>query len=197
MRKHPPKYFAIIGLLIIAALILYGLQSCSTEKNFVKYHNKHDTTAAKYCLSWCPIHEKVTTRTVYKPGTPKIIKGEEHVIYANCDSAYQAAYDEMARSGKKDKKIVVKNIAIPIPTQVDTFFVDSTIVKESTAKLDIADNKINNLQIALAKQKDESIKTMTEKTKWLHRSMWLGGGYALMLIIFVGYKVLKKYIPFL
>lgn len=177
-------------------LILCGLQSCSTEKNFVKYHNKHDSTSAKYCLSWYPIHEKVTTRTVYKPGTPKIIKGEEHVIYANCDSAYQAAYDEMARSGKKEKKIVVKRVAIPIPTQVDTFFVDSTIVKESTAKLDIADNKINNLQIAIAQQKQESAKIISDRDKWKGRSMWMGVGYAVILLVFVARKMLKKYLPF-
>lgn len=197
MRIYRAKYYAILLLLIIAALILCGLQSCSTEKNFVKYHNKHDSTSAKYCVSWYPIQEKVITKRVYKPGETKIIKGEDRVIYANCDSAYQAAYDEAARNGKKGEKISVKNIPIHIPTRVDTIFLDSIIVKESTAKLDIASNKINSLQMAVVKQNDESVKIIADKDKWKRRSMWLGAIDALLLIFFVGFRMLKKYIPFL
>lgn len=191
MKVYPAKYYAIILLLTIAVLIMCGLQSCSTEKNFVKYHNNHDSTSAKYCSSWYPIQEKIITKRIYKPGETKIIKGEDHVIYANCDSAYQAAYEEMARSGKKNQKIVVKNIPIYIPTRVDTIFLDSTIVKESTAKLDIADDRINTLKINWAKQKEQSDKNLSDKNKWKKIASWEGVGYALLLIGVFGKRVLK------
>lgn len=195
MKIYQSKYYAIILLLIIVALILCGLQSCSTEKNFVKYHNNHDITSAKYCSSWYPIEEKITTKTIYKPGATKIIKGEDHVFYANCDSAYQAAYDEMARSGKKDQKIVVKDIPVYIPTseRVDTFFKDSVVIKESTAKLDVADNKINALQTTLEKQKEENTLLIADKDRWKKLAWKEGIGIALVIVGFVGFKMVKKY----
>ncbi len=188
-----PKKILLTVQIIIIIVLSAIMVSCSTEKNFVKYHNNHDTTSAKYCSSWYPMQEKISTRTIYKPGTTRTIKGEDHVIYANCDSAYQAAYDEMARSGKKDQKIVVKNIPVFIPTseRVDTFFKDSVIIKESTAKLDIANGKINALQKLIVKQNEDTTKIVAEKDKWKKIGRNEGIVLALIVLTFVGSKVIK------
>ncbi len=108
-------------MVVIFSLLI---SSCANEKKFVRFHDKNPKEAIGHCLVWNPsiidsVHEKI----VYKPGKPQIIPGE--TIYADCDSAYQAAYDEAIKLGLK--KVVVKKVAVPCPPSTithDSVFMD-------------------------------------------------------------------------
>lgn len=132
---------------IPAIVMLAGLTmlfSCANEKHFVKYHDKQPAKAIGYCIAWNPTKDSVHESVSYLPGETQIIPGE--VIYANCDSAYQSALDEVTGLRQNGMKIVVKRVTVPCPpstVRVDTFFKDKFVQVRYTAIEDTLKRRLN------------------------------------------------------
>lgn len=187
-----------IAIVSIAVFFTIMWSSCATEKGFVKFKNKRDSTAANYCSIWYPIVQNTTVETKYVKGKTDTVKGDPVFIYADCDSAYRAA---VAESKKTGNPVVVQRVPVYIPSftteRVDTIFKDSTIVKESTAKLALANDRILALQGKLDVQIKATEKETAEKKTWRKGALWEGGiilAYLVVIAIRIYYGWKKKII---
>ena len=133
MEKGKKYRVTFTELPIVLLLLLFLMGGCVTERNFVKFQQKKDNVAAGYCATWYPPKDSTHEKIVYKPGKPIETPGE--VVYANCDSAYQAALDWAAAHGTKVK---VPNLPVPCPpsvNRVDTVIDTKVVYVENTARV--------------------------------------------------------------
>lgn len=186
MGNYNAKHHAYgIIVLIIALVVSVLVSSCATEKNFVKFHDRHDTVAIGHCAEWVPIKERIVQgKTIYRPG--KTIKGKDVVIYADFDSAYQAAVKEAGKNGK----VVIKKIAVKIPQsiRVDTIKIPEIHYQENTAKIIF-------MQSQLTAETQKSNKLSDSYHKWKKRALYEGGfiGVLALLTAFSVYRKISKY----
>jgi len=189
-----------ISSIVLLLFSIFFLTGCASEKNFVKFHDKRakdkrDTIAAGHCLVWYPINATTKVETKYVPGRPDTIYTHGDTVYANCDSAYQAAVVYAIAHGTK---VIVKNIPIKVPgsqiiTRVDSFFKDSTVIQESMARLQIATERINSWKAKFEDQQQSTAKENSAKKSWRKAAIWEGAILLLILIIaalriYFGYK---------
>lgn len=160
--------------LLFFILIATVLASCSSERRFVRFHDKNDSKAAKHCAVWYPVKDSIHERITYRTGKPIILPGETK--YANCDSAYIAALDEAARTGKR---IVVQRVAVPCPPSTithDTVYNEKVVYSENTA-------------LVTAQAADIAV-YKTGFYKWRSRAIWAG---VALIIVLLGLIVLGYY----
>ncbi len=140
-------------------ILIATLASCTTERHFVRFHDKNDSKAAKHCAVWYPVKDSIHERITYRTGKPIILPGETK--YANCDSAYKAALGEAARTGKR---IVVPRVAVPCPPSTithDTVYNEKVVYSENTA-------------LVTAQAADIAV-YKTGFYKWRSRAIWAFG----------------------
>jgi hypothetical protein len=195
--------------LIVFALImmvLSGLFSCKTEKNFngyiAKVYAKVDSPRigriAEKCALLFPVVESDSSKLVYLPGKPYAVPGETQYINADCSDAVKAALDDAAK-GIVNKAPVIIKVRVPVYKQVDTAELIKTITKKSTADIVAAQGRNNALQ-----QQNNAIvgdlKVMTadkdkyksEKKSWEYRALWTWGILAALLIIRLCWSYIKS-----
>jgi hypothetical protein len=159
-----------------------ALASCSNERHFVKFHDKNDGKAAKYCAAWYPVKDSIHERITYKPGETILIPGETK--YANCDSAYIAALDEAVRTGTH---VVVQKVAIPCPPSSvthDTVDREKIVYVENTALVSAQAAQIVD-KTKLADQYKAGFQ------KWRSRAVWAGAIIGLEIVAIILWLVFK------
>jgi hypothetical protein len=172
-------------LLLLMSIIFSG---CATERGFVKYHDKNDSTAAGHCAVWYPVKEKVTERIVEGKSDTQYVEG--NIVYADCDSAYRAALDEAAKYGGN---VIVQKVAVPGPRGIvvhDTVKDTKTVVVENTAR-------VTQLQDQLGARSAERDKYNTAYVKWKKRAVKEGVGLAVILLGGVAYGYYKMKMSYL
>ena len=199
MVRINPKYYAFFLLAIIAILFWLGLSSCANERKFVRFHEKHDTTALKHCSEWAPIRDSVRIDWRYKEGKPFPVTVTKEV-YKNCDSAflagyYQATAEEGKRGGKDKKKnppIIISHIPPAMPlSRVDTVFRDSTITRKSTADSIVYAIRYHSLEAKYSKLSGQCDIEKADKLRWRKRALYEGGGYLILIIALIIFFYLR------
>lgn len=156
-KNIPIVAIVVATLICLAVMLTLMFSSCANEKKFVRFHDKKPDKAINYCLVWNPAKDSVHETVVFKPGKPKIIQGE--TIYADCDSAYKAAYDEAAKLGLK--VIKVKKVAVTCPPSInihDTVAIDKYVQVRYTKIEDSLKSGWNKANAETAKFKSRSSK---------------------------------------
>ncbi len=169
------KNFLFLVLLIVASMFIIGsLQSCKTVakqvKKACKTLNENPKDGAKYCSTAFPVKEKVTTKTVYKPGATVKLPGMVEYVTVDCDSAV-----------KFKTKIVRVAVNVPVYIQVDTQSIEATIERENVAALAAKDMQYDSLGVQYRALSSEGDKVTANRNKWRKWALYEGGGIFLII----------------
>jgi len=173
--------------LAVAALLL--LTGCATETNYVRFHTKNPQRSAELNYVWYPVKDSVTIKTEYRPGKPYPVKGDPTYIFANCDSAYQSAYDEAIRLGQKGKVVVppVRVLLPPNTHQVDTIASMELIIREATSLAEGLRYELGKSFDETAKERERGNTYQAGYNKARKRNYYMASGYALLFMAAIGY----------
>jgi len=177
--------------LAIAALLL--LSSCATETNYVRFHTKNPQRSAELNVVWYPNHDSVTIKTEYRPGKPYPVKSDPTYIFANCDSAYRAAYDEAIRLGQKGR-VVVPPVRIPLPPnthQVDTIAIQELIIRQQTSQIEALRYQLGESRDETAKQRERANTYQAAYAKRGGKIRYMAAGYGLLALLAIGWGYFK------
>jgi len=177
--------------LAVAALLL--MSSCATETNYVRFHTKNPQRSAELNYVWFPVKDSVTIKTEYRPGKPYAVKGDPMYIFANCDSAYQAAYDEAIRLGQKGK-VVVPPVRLPLPPnthQVDTIASMALIIREATSLAEGLRYELGKSYDETAKERERGNTYQAGYNKARKRNYYMAAGYGFLLLLAMGWGYFK------
>ena len=185
------KAVAVSAFVII--MLCLCMASCTTERSFVKYHDKcvssKDTSKSmkplKWFKAWYPFNP--TTKTVIKTvnGKPDTVTLAGETVYADCSTAVISALDEASK----------KHVAVKCPPSKIIHVKDIVYVKDSTVG-ETPDYKLIVMRYGvitadLSKQTDETNKYKASTSNWRGRALWTWTSLLLIAIFIVGFKYFK------
>lgn len=129
---------------LIYFIIVFGVTSCTTERNAIKYFDKHQLVAADYCAGKYPV-------------IPTYIKGKDSII----EKTVEVKGDSIP-CPPNEKGEVVKVKCPDAKLVYQERWRTDTITKENTAKLSALQIRYNDLDKQHAIQSDR----LTDAIKW-------------------------------
>lgn len=166
--KNDKWVFAVSVFLLIVAIIMLGLTSCSPQRQLINLEVKHPELLAGYCAD--KFNPKIDTL---------LIRGKDSVtqsyVYIDCDT--------VKISDTLLKTRIVKAICPPSVYRVDTFY--STV--ENTAKIAALQATNDKLNKDVTDANLSAAKSRKSSTIW----MWLFIGH-LIVDVLVVYLLFRK-----